>query len=234
MTGVVIAICDDELIFVQKMKSIIKEYLDEIEVEGKILSFTSGEKLLEEIEELNILFLDIEMPKMDGIEVGKRISRKFKNCKIIMATSRIERFKEAFKIEAFRFITKPFDKIELQEALQDALKAMVGMEELELYQDRIVCKIPQREIQHITSYGSFVEVSIGEKRLRKESSLSKMEKILDKAIFYRINRENIINIGYIDNYKEGKIMMGGQSFKVSRRRKKEFEKVFMEFDLKYR
>ncbi|NLK76986.1 MAG: response regulator [Clostridiales bacterium] len=105
-----IGICDDEKIVLSVLGTLVKQSLEELEEGGKIINFHSGEELLEEVEKLDVLFLDIEMPGLDGIEVGSQIQKRNLDCKVIMATSRQDRFKEAFKINAFRFITKPFQK----------------------------------------------------------------------------------------------------------------------------
>lgn len=234
MNEIVIGICDDEIVAAEQIKQIVFAYMKKVKREARILVFHSGEELLEYVEEIQILFLDIEMPQMDGIEVGKIICKRNRDCKIIMATSRMERFKEAFKIEAFRFVTKPFSVGEIEEALQDAIDTKIGMDEIELYENRVLHKVEQRNIKYVKAYGSFIEAKVGNRVLRKELSMLKMEELLDKNIFYRINREILVNMFYIDSYKDGIINIDAQTFIVSRRRKKEFEKVFMEFDLKYR
>ena len=234
MSNIVIGICDDEMAAVLQIEKIVAGYLEKIEKEAQVLLFQSGKEILEHIENLDILFLDIEMPEMDGLEVGKIIGKRNRDCKIIMATSRVERFKEAFKIDAFRFVTKPFNEKEIEEALQDVFDTMIGMSEIEFYENRMLHKIRQRDIKYLKTYGSFIEAKVGNRILRREISLLKLEEILDKNIFYRINREILVNMFYIDSYKEGAIKVGAKMFKVARRRKKDFEKVFLEFDLRYR
>lgn len=70
---------------------------------------------------MDILFLDIEMPGEDGIQTGKRLRERGSECKIIMATSMAERFKEGYHIGASRFVTKPFDQEEVEEELDKRL-----------------------------------------------------------------------------------------------------------------
>lgn len=234
MKQIVIGICDDEMAAVLQVEKIVIDYLQRVKKEAQILLFQSGGELLEHIEELHILFLDIEMPKMDGIEIGKIICKRNKECKIIMATSHLERFKEAFKIDAFRFVTKPFNNSEIEEALQDALDTMIGMEDMEFYKNRTMYKVQQKDIMYLKAYGGFVEVNVGNQILRREISLSKLEEIMDRNIFFRINREILVNMFHIDSYKNDIIKVGTQTFKIARRRKKEFEKAFIKFDLKYR
>ena len=109
-----IGICDDEQIVSEILKRKVEICLREAGVQAEITLFSQGQDLFETGEDLDILFLDIEMPEMDGIEVGKKLRQKGNDCKIIVATSMVERFKEAFYIDAFRFVTKPFEMEEIR------------------------------------------------------------------------------------------------------------------------
>ena len=109
-----IGICDDEQIVSEILKRKVEICLREAGVQAEITLFSQGQDLLETGEDLDILFLDIEMPEMDGIEVGKKLRQKGNDFKIIVATSMVERFKEAFYIDAFRFVTKPFEMEEIR------------------------------------------------------------------------------------------------------------------------
>lgn len=229
-----VGICDDEKIVLELLKSLVEQCLKELGEDSTILTFDSGEKLLEEAKGLDILFLDIEMPGMDGIETGKRIPRQNPDCKIIMATSRQERFKEAFKINAFRFVTKPFQKEEIKEALKDVFQTRVGMEKIEVYRERVPYTFFQKDILYVATVDSSVEFVLRECVFRKETSLKELETILDDRIFYRVNKQCIVNMQHIDTYKNGVIRIGEAEIRVSIRKKKEFEKAYIMFDVSYR
>lgn len=229
-----IGICDDEKIVLSILGTLVEQCLDELEEEGQIVTFDSGEKLLEEVESLNVLFLDIEMPGLDGIEIGNRIQKQNLDCKIILATSRQERFKEAFKINAFRFVTKPFQKNEVREALEDVFQTRVGMEKIEVYRDRVSYTFCQKDIMYIEPVDSSVEFVLKEGVFRKEISLKELEAILDDRLFFRVNKQCIVNMRYVEAYKNGVIQVWEAEIRVSVRRKKEFEKAYMVFDINYR
>ena len=76
MKQIVIGICDDEMAAVLQVEKIVIDYLQRVKKEAQILLFQSGGELLEHIEELHILFLDIEMPKMDCIELYIKYNKK--------------------------------------------------------------------------------------------------------------------------------------------------------------
>lgn len=229
-----IGICDDERMIAGILKDLVRECMRELEAESEVRTFDSGGKLLTEAGKLDILFLDIEMPGSDGIEVGRKLREQGYDCRIIMATSKAERFKDAFKINAFRFITKPFQKEEIKEALEAVLKTRVGMGEIELYRERNLYTFLQKDIICMMAVNSAVEFMLKEGIFRKETSLTDLEKVLDDRLFYRINKQCIVNMREIRDYRNGKILINEIEMKVSIRRKKEFEKAYMMFDVNYR
>lgn len=233
MKNLIVGICDDVPEIIEQIYDMLEKYLNEKNNTVQLWKFQSGKAALEKIENIDILFLDIEMPDMDGIEVGKEIQIRNPDCKIIMATSKVERFKEAFKINAFRFVSKPFSEEEVTEALSDAMEKMIGFHTIELYEKRIPYDIQQREIQIIKAYGSSVEVLVGERCMRKEMTLTKLLEELDPRLFYQIDRSYVINMLHISRYRNGVIEMGDKKFTISRRRRKEFERIFQEFDITY-
>ncbi|MBQ7066616.1 MAG: response regulator transcription factor [Lachnospiraceae bacterium] len=229
-----IGICDDEKEIVFFLNNAIKELVQNMGIEVQLYFYYSGEMLLDAEDNLDILFLDIEMPGTDGIETGKRFSVKNRDCKIIMATSKVERFKEAFKINAFRFVTKPFLLEEIKEALVDVIKSMIGMEKIQVYKQRNQYEIFQKDILYIVSVDSYVEIFVKEGKFRSETSLTKLEEELEPALFCRVNRQCIVSLKWIESYKKDEIVIGENRIKVSIRRKKEFERRNAIYDMEYR
>ncbi len=224
-----IGICDDEQIVRELLKQKVEICLREAGVQADILFFQRGQELLETEEDLDILFLDIEMPEMDGIEAGKKLRQKGNNCKIIVATSMVERFKEAFYIDAFRFVTKPFEMEEIREALREAFIAAGGNQIIEVYKNREKYNILCRDILYIEATESSVEFMLKDGKYRKESSLTELEKKLEGNTFFRINRQCIVNIAQIEHYEKGVILINGDTKKVSQRKKKEFQNAYREY-----
>lgn len=232
----IIALCDDNKSAVEQLKELIQRYLEEEKIEATLLSFFDAEKLLNYTEKIDILFLDIDMPGKDGIKVGEELRKRGSQCKIIMATGREDRFKETYRFAPFRFATKPFMKEEIEEYLEDVMKTFVGRNRVEFYKARVPYNIEEHQIQYIRAYDGYVEAKVNGRDvlLRKETSLGKLEEELDVRMFYRVNREYMVNMYYIENYRSGIVDVCGLQIKVSRRNKKDFEKRFQEFDLKYR
>ena len=96
-----IAICDDILEQTVMLQKYIRQFCEKNGAEFKLHLYTTGAELLYDVEKFDIVFLDIEMPGLDGIQTGRKIREKNSSCRIIMETVMIERMKEAFFIEAF-------------------------------------------------------------------------------------------------------------------------------------
>ncbi|MCI8484224.1 MAG: response regulator transcription factor [Lachnospiraceae bacterium] len=236
MPKLMIGICDDEEIIRNALKELVEKTVQaaSAELEYEVWTFSSGEALLAQIHQLELVFLDIDMPGMDGIETGRQIQNLHPDCRIVMATSMVERFKEAFQIQAFRFVTKPFEVSEIEEAIRGCLSQKIGQETIQVYLDRNPYELKQKEICYISAYGSYVEIRAQGKLFRKEGSLEEMEEIMEPKLFFRVHRKYLVNMFWIENYKNGVIFLENQEIPVSRRRKKEFEHAYLEFDLHYR
>lgn len=229
-----IGICDDELIVREILMEKIEACLKILGGEAEIIPFISGAAVLPKSKTLDILFLDIEMPEMDGIKVGKMMHQRNPKCKIIIATSKAERIKEGFYIQAHRFITKPFLEEEIKEAIESCMKASIGKKTIVVYENRIPYEVMQCDIKYVEAYDSYCEFGIGKERMRKETSLQKLEELLEQEIFCRVSRKYIVNLLLIETYMEGVVETGGKRIEVSRRNRKIFEKRYYECDLKYR
>lgn len=229
-----IAICDDERVIIDELYKMLNGLLQSSQYANEIMIFPNGEGVLEEAEKLNIVFMDIDMPEKDGLQLSQELKAKNPKCMIIMATGMVERYKEAFYIKAHRFVTKPFDKEEVEEALFTAIEEENNRNFIEVYYQRNQYNIPQEEIQYLEAYSGYTELEIAGKRFRKDNSLLEIENILSDILFVRVDRKYIVNLRYVQTYSNDKFIIGDKRFSISRRNRKKFEHKYVEFDLKHR
>lgn len=229
-----IGICDDQKESLNTLQVMVDDICAKMGWICKVHSYLNGMELLEQIEEFQIAFLDIEMPCIDGIELGKQIKKKNSKCKIIMATGRVDRFKEAFQIQAFRFITKPFVRNEVKEALEALVNGPLFLKSIEMYMQRQKYEISEAEIRYIQSFDGYAEVYVGEKSFRRNNSLDELEKILNPNLFVRISREVLVNLRWVQEVDYGCVLLVGKKLHVSRRRERELRRKYIEYDVRYR
>lgn len=229
-----IGICDDEIAELQSLKRMIESYCDAHGLEAEIHLFASGVELLSESEHLDLLFLDIAMPGVDGIEAGRRFRKRNPRCKIAMETCREDRIREAFYLEAYRFLPKPMREADVWEALEGFEESRAGYRRISLWEMRQKVEVRQREIVYIQTYDSYTEYIVGNRLMRSERSLHDLEKELDPKLFFRVNKKYIVNFSYIEGYDNGILTIRDTPMTVSRRKKKDFEKKYRDYDLYFR
>lgn len=233
-TAIKVAICDDEKEMLDQLKMMLETLMSEKNVPCQIHCFLSGMDLLAGADIFDLVFLDIEMPEVDGIETGLALRRKNPKCKIIMASGMVERMKEGYKLQALRFITKPYEMPELEEAVTEYCNRLIGMEEVAVYKDRQMYSFKQRDIAYLASVDSYIEISVNGILYRKKTSLRIMERELDERCFFRIHNQYIVNLYYVNDYKKGIVFLKEKELPVSRKNQTAFEKAYREFDLYYR
>lgn len=111
-----IGICDDAAEIREMLVSLIKRKYPEEE----ICLYSGGEEVLLEEVMPDILFLDIEMPGIDGMETAKRLRQRGQSLCIIFVTVMSDMVFEAFDVEAFHYLVKPFAQEKLYEVLERA------------------------------------------------------------------------------------------------------------------
>lgn len=226
-----VGICDDEPVMVNMLEQMILQC--NCSMEMKLYKYYSGKELLASTNKLDVVFLDIEMPELDGIETGKLLYRYQPDCVVIMATCREDRVKEAFVIHAFRFITKPYDMEEIREALESFADRRIGMGKIDFYDHRRLITIEEREIDFVRTINSYVEGWIQNRFLRKDISLNTLEKQLDQRLFYRIHRQYLINFYCVKKFDNRCVYLSDYKLPIARSRRTDFVKHFMEFNAKY-
>ena len=230
-----IAICDDISEMNHIMSEMIHKIMETKDIVYKILKFNSGIELLEQVADIHIVFLDIEMPEMDGIETGVQIGRLNPECKIVIASAREDRMKECFKVNAFRFVSKPYNEAEVQEALETYLNEFkLGLLSIEVFKDRKSYWIRQRDIQYIKAFNGTVNIYTCNSVFRKEITLNKIEEILDMRIFYKTHKAYMVGLYHVTDYTENKVLLYETSIPLSRRSRTDFERTYIDFDVKYR
>ena len=227
-----IALCDDEKYVHERNDKMVKKYFTEKNCEYGMVHFFSAKELLESEEKFNVLLLDINMPDMDGIEAAQRLADQGRQYKIIIITGKPERFKEAFKIGAYRFVTKPVDKDEFNEALDDVTKSLMGYCKVQVRFQKSLCQVFQFDIDYIEACGDYVKIYIDNKIFESDRTLKSWKYELDERLFIDCHKSYIVNLGKVKQVCKNKLVLkNGKEVLVSRRRHSDVIQKFMEYDI---
>lgn len=231
----VVGLCDDEEYVCDSVYKILKKYGNEHRIEIEFIYYNSAKLLLEKRDMLDVLFLDIEMPEMDGIKAGMKLRDWNIDYKIIMLTVREDRFRDAFKIGAFRFVSKPIDEVEFCLAINDVIDAMSINRSVIAYRDNVAFEISQKDILYIEANSSSSLIYTRDCEYRSEQSLKAWSNLLDKRFFFQSHRSYIVNMSKIENVQGNTIyLVTGDRILVSRRLRTSFLKAYMMYDTRWR
>jgi len=123
-----IVICDDDVKELDKANKMCQAYqTGHPEADIRISSFSSPLELkfnIERGEKYDIFLLDIYMPQMTGTELAKSLRRSKEDCQIIFLTTSVNHAIEAFSLHAAHYLVKPYTRVQLEDALNKAVRAI--------------------------------------------------------------------------------------------------------------
>lgn len=230
-----IAICDDQNHFRKAIYENLMKYREKYcpEEEWEVEEFNDGTVLIANDDKRDLYFLDLEMPAMDGIHVAEGLRKKWGECNLIIMTSHVERMKEGFKVNAFRFMTKPVQYDEMEEGINTFRKSLVGYEELTLHMYGTPYKILQRDLRYICKESGDTVIYVKDMKFRSEKSMDDWEKMLNENMFFRCHKGYIVNVRFVEEVNENAELDNGEIIPVSRRKRAAFKDKMREYDLNY-
>lgn len=226
-----ISICDDEKNVHDICTEILVDYYERT-IELGIKHYYEAETIIKEAADQRVILMDIDMPGIDGIQASKELHELNPYAAIIMLTSKTERFKEAFVIGATRFVTKPIDKKELIEAVENARRSTKEYKRVPVTMNGITSKLDQRKIYCIESEKNDLIIRLRDKDIRIRGPLKRIRNILDDEIFLSVHKNFIINMMHVKGFRNGDIILGNDFIvPVPARKRKDIRERVIEFDL---
>ena len=117
-----ILICDNDPLITEQLEHLIRFYFKEHDLEcPDINCYYNGNDLLNDTGDMDILFLDIEMPGINGILAGTELKKRHPNIIIFVVTSYAEYLDDAMRFHVFRYLSKPIDRHRFFRNLKEAI-----------------------------------------------------------------------------------------------------------------
>lgn len=171
-------------------------------------------------EPVDLMFLDINMPKLSGISLLKTLDRQ---PQVIFTTAYPQYAVEGFELEATDYLLKPFSFERFVKAVNRVAERLpipreqggAPPEHLLLRADKKLYKINFTDILYLEAFGDYVKVYTREKMLLTKERLGTLEQSLPETLFQRIHRSYIIAIHKIDYVEGNLVKIGGERLPVS-------------------
>ena len=220
-----IVLCDDVELERQILKELLTLYFEEKGEEISVIEYESGEALITDVEEgcleADLLFLDIFMRDMNGMETARKLRKMNRKVPIVFLTSSPDFAIESYEVQASGYLLKPYDVEKIKELtsrlLKDDSKRRVAVK----------CKRQYRylytdDIMHIDSdrHAATIHMSDGAEIVTQEK-LGDLETRIGEARFLRCHQSYLVNMDYIRDAQDDFLLSDGTTVPIRVRGRKE-------------
>lgn len=230
-----VAVCDDEEYMADVIRQMTVDFFRSKNREVSVCLFSSGEELLGSDQKIDILFLDIRMKAMDGLETAGKLRRRGWGGYLIFTTVLREMVFQSFAAEPFDYLVKPIEADSFTGTMNRLLASMGGrgasllvqrgMESRIVALDEIVyCEVIDRKIYLHLRNAEVVDYY---------DRIDRLETKLDGR-FYRCHRSYLINLQYLRSYQNKSAFLDGGmdgivEIPISRLKSREFAQIVLQY-----
>ncbi len=229
-----IAICDDSSIFRHELRSYIVNYKKDRRVPIDIYEFNDGNKLLSADLIFDIIFLDYQMPSLDGMTTARRLRSKNSLCSIVFVTNYPDFVFESFEVNPYRFFKKPIQAAEVEATLDSYIRQQKMLAPIMIndYDGQKI--IPSKSIVYLEGDGKYCVIRTDSDTVHSSKTLAGVLKLLPQYCFYRVHKSYAVNMYYIDQIESNQILlMNGERVLIGRNNVAAFKKAYREFIKNY-
>lgn len=237
-----IAICDDEIQEIKKIEDYLVTFSVQSGVEFNIDKYSDGIKLLSVYNEnhfkYDVVFLDVEMPKISGMKLAEKIRQlPDRNVLIIFITSYPEYMQDSFDVQAYQYLIKPLTYTLFEEKMKRLIGYLSELQtnitvislkkgEIVLHLEDIICF---ETIKSLTTKSDLLVTTINEE-LAIKGKIAEMELKLKEQYFISVHRSVLVNMKYIRRFNSNMVeLTNGKIVETSRRKLSEIKEAFSKY-----
>jgi len=228
-------IVDDEPLARDEMQALIKE-ISQIEILGKFSNAPNALKFLKE-HEVDLIFLDIEMPMVTGLEFAAQLPRETLT---IFTTAYPQYALKSYELDAIDYLLKPIEKARLEKAIHkaeiyrkllsdDTEKNVIEANTADFLlvkSDRRFHRINFGDIRFIEGLKDYVVIYTGNQKLITAMNLKTIHQKMPARLFLRVSKSYVVNTNYIDSFDHRNIYLGGTEIPLGDVYRKEFFAIY--------
>lgn len=227
-----IGIVEDEREFAEQLQEFLRQYQREQNLSFKISVFGDGAEILENYEPLyDLILLDIEMPKINGMETAKQIRRVDSDVVLVFITNMASYAIHGYEVGALDFIMKPITYYTFSMKLKRALKRAKQKEQQQILltlsdglkklgiQQIFYVEVQNRMLHYYTDEGEYVV----------RGTMASVEQMLASYPFVKCNHWYMVNLMHVTEVRKNMALVGGHELEISRRNRTAFLKALTEY-----
>lgn len=228
-----IAICDDVKELIDNLNKILQKIAIKSNETIMVDGYCEPEKLVDALknnERYDMIFLDIQMPNMSGVEIGKFIRNSLDDntTQIIYISGESRYAMELFDIRPLNFIIKPFDEVQIENVLMTGVKLICNNRNLFEYKVReCIYRVEYSKIYYFACNSRKVEMVTKESKIDFYEGMDSLYERVKNNNFLHIHRSYIVNDAHIVQFKTNSVVMdNGEELPVSRSKKSKIRELW--------
>ncbi|MCR5226049.1 MAG: LytTR family DNA-binding domain-containing protein [Eubacterium sp.] len=202
-----IAVCDDE----EKFRTQAREMIDKLagSIDVVVDAYEDGRKLLQAFDTnpYDVLFLDIEMPAMDGITLAKKLRERSDKIYIVFLTGHVEYALEGYEVNALRYLTKPVQEDKLREVLRFVMDQSTSKKQLMIKEDGEELLLNVSDIIYMEAQNQYVMIYATDGEHLVRYNIGDFEEQLKGDGFFRVHRGYLVSLAKVKKLVKSDVLM---------------------------
>ena len=219
------AVVEDEELSRSRIVGCLRRFGQEHGVTVKVREYADGQALLQGFRpEYDVLFLDIEMPRLDGMSAARQIRERDEQVTIIFITNMAQYAIHGYEVGALDFLLKPLSYDALEMRLIKLLKLVQARQEsgILLSLGSGLRRLRVSELLYVELVGHDLVYHLRDESISLRGSMREAEEQLRGKPFFKCNSCYLVNLDHVRAVSDGMAVVGGDRLQISRARKKAF------------
>lgn len=220
-----LAIVEDNAACVEQLQDYLRRYQQEYGAYFDVKVFRDGEQLVFDYRpEYDILLMDVEMPRMDGISAARAVRKQDPEVLILFITNMAQYAIDGYSVRARSYLLKPVNYYAFSLELKDAIAALQKprQDSIILNIEDTMTRLPIGQILYLESQGHTMLFHTPKQVIRTRVTMKEMEQTLAPYFFARCSVSYLVNLAHVTSVSGTNAMVAGDALPISRQKRREF------------
>ena len=220
-----VAIVEDDIEAAKLLAAMINEYSIENKCDFESVFFSDGDEITDDYRPLyDIIFLDIEMARLNGVDAAEVIRKYDKDVIIIFVTHMVQHALKGYAVNALSYLLKPVTKFALFHELNRAVEKLSKRVDSYFFvtTENAMVRLNTNDIIFFESVGHKVLIKTATEEYLVSGTIKGMVEKMSKYSFFRCNNGYLVNLAAVTGIMDGCAIVAGYKLPISRPRKKDF------------